>query len=181
MIFIKEYDLIKNNQKDFIICLDNSLVKFQKMFGNDLASNLMSPLSYQRAYFMYNIFTLSSTNILMYQLFNQLKSDIRAAIGDDRPLWLQSWLNYHKDTDVLNWHNHFWKWHGYICIEPKKTNTVFENWTVENTPGLVYFGHGYVNHKVDVLEKYEGYRITLGYDVTDEINHNNDVVGLIPI
>ena len=117
------------------------------------------------SYNKYNVFTLTSPSTAWYSLYVELREFVRKELGDDRPLWLQSWINYHKHDEVLDWHGHEFDYHDYISIDPKKTNTVFENWTIENKPGQIYFGPGFVKHKVEVLEPYEGYRTTLGFDI----------------
>jgi hypothetical protein len=94
---------------------------------------------------------------------------------------MQSWMNQHKQEEVLGWHNHDWDWHGYISIEPKKTNTVFKDFVVENKVGQIYFGEGHKSHKVEVLEPYEGLRTTIGFDITSKIDTRSKYVSFIPI
>ena len=97
---------------------------------------------------------------------------------------MQSWLNYHYPNEVLGWHNHFWDYHGYICIEPKKTTTVFENYQIENEVGHIYIGPGNREHMVVVNEDFKEPRITLGFDVKvykGEDEYPNDMLSLTPI
>lgn len=171
MIFLKQSEIILDNQKKFIDLMHFAAYKIEKLFETK---------DYTWTYPKYNIFCLTATNKLMYELFNELKKHIREHI-DDRPLWIQSWLNLHKNNEVLDWHNHLWKWHGYISIDPKNTKTIFEEWEIENKIGQIYFGEGYIKHKVEVVEPYDGYRITLGFDVTDGIPQENGYNSLIPI
>ena len=114
---------------------------------------------------MYNIFTLTATSVNFYNLYKELCEAIRDHLGHDQPLWLSAWINFDKHDKVLNWHGHDFPWHGYISIDPKNTKTVFDEWEVENETGNIYVGPGSANHKVEVLEPYEGHRITIGYDV----------------
>ena len=62
-------------------------------------------------------------------------------MGDDRPLWIQSWLNYHKGKEVekeLPMHSHKENYHGYISISPQDTSTIFRNGLkIDNKIGLV--------------------------------------------
>ena len=76
-------------------------------------------------YHYYNIFVTTAPSPVFYELYKELNKVIRGYIGDDRPLWMQSWLNFHMSNEVLGWHNHEWSHHGYISIDPKKTKTVF--------------------------------------------------------
>ena len=49
--------------------------------------------------------------------------------------------------------------------DEKNTQTIFDNWTIDNKPGQIYFGPGHAQHEVKVLEPYEGYRTTIGFDI----------------
>ena len=113
----------------------------------------------------YNFWALSSPNELMYSLYEELRDIINEYIPEKQK-WMQCWLNYHKCDEVLNWHNHRFDYHGYISIDPKDTKTVFENWEVKNEIGNIYLGRGNNMHKVVVNTPYEGYRITLGFDIS---------------
>lgn len=170
MIFLKTSKLIQDNQKDFLELMNFAAGKIQKLFNTT---------DYTWNYGRYNIFSLTSTNPLMYQLFQELKINVREHIGDG-PLWMQSWLNLHRPDQVLGWHDHLWKWHGYISIDPKNTKTIFEDWEISNKVGQIYFGTGHIKHKVEVLEPYDGFRVTLGFDVTDGIAQENYYNSLIP-
>lgn len=117
------------------------------------------------SYHKYNLFALTAPSSAFYNIYKELRTIVREQLGDDRPLWLQAWINYHRPEEALDWHEHEFEYHGYIAIDPKKTNTLFENYTIENKPGQIYFGPGYRKHKVEVLEPFEGYRTTIGYDI----------------
>jgi hypothetical protein len=119
------------------------------------------------SYAKYNFFQMSSCNVNCYHLFIELKKIIREFAGHTRPLWFQSWLNFHTPNQVLNWHNHDWPFHGYISIDSKKTKTVFEDYEIMNEDGNIYIGLGHKKHKVEVLENYDTPRITIGFDVTE--------------
>jgi hypothetical protein len=171
VIFIKKSNLIIDNQQNFIDCIKESTGKLQQIFGTN---------DYTKLYRQYNIFGVTATNILMYSLFNELKTLVRAEIGNDRPLWMQSWVNYQDCNSLLPWHDHKWEWHGYICLEPKNTVTVFEDWEIHNKVGQIYFGEGHKPHRVDAVEPFDGHRITIGYDVTSVQNRQSPYLGLIP-
>lgn len=136
------------------------------------------------AYDRYNIFTLTSPSILFYDLFKELSECIRDHAGHDKPIWMQSWINFHKQDEVLDWHGHPWPYHGYISVDPKKSRTCFREWEIENKIGQIYIGPSSLNelyqHKVEVDEPYDGYRITIGFDCTETPKHNS-VLQFIPI
>lgn len=132
-------------------------------------------------YKYYNAFSLTAPSRLFYQLLVDVKTAIREHIGDDRPLWIQSWINYHQPDQLLGWHYHQWQWHGYICIDPKKSKTLFEQYEIENQVGNIYIGPGYRNHKVQALENFSTPRITLGFDVTDIPKTPRGHFSLMPI
>lgn len=117
------------------------------------------------AYNRYNLFALTAPSSAFYSIYKEVRDIVRGQLGDDRPLWMQAWINYHTPEQVLDWHGHEFEYHGYISIDPKKTNTVFKEYVIENKPGQIYFGPGGREHKVEVIEHYEGFRTTIGYDI----------------
>ena len=96
-------------------------------------------------------------------------------------MWFQSWLNFHKPDQVLDWHDHNWPYHGYISIDPKGTRTVFKDYEVKNEIGNIYIGPGHRRHKVEVDEVYDGPRITLGFDIHTEPSKPFDQWSLLPL
>jgi hypothetical protein len=117
------------------------------------------------SYHKYNVFALTAPSSAFHQIYKELRTLIRSQLGDDRPLWIQAWINYHSSDEMLDWHAHEFEYHGYISIEPKNTNTIFENYTIKNEVGQIYFAPGYRKHKVELIEPFEGIRTTIGYDV----------------
>lgn len=140
----------------------------------------------------YNIYSLCSNNQHFYEIYKSLIGAIREYFNITNTeipsqLWLQSWVNGHTPKQVLKSHNHDWPIHGYISIDPKKSETVFtdapngkELYRVQNKIGQIYVGPGSRFHHVELLEPFEGERITFGYDVEyrDRILDN---MGFIPI
>jgi hypothetical protein len=118
---------------------------------------------------------------MFYNLFEDLVSVIKEHTNNTKPLWFQSWINYHMPDQVLNWHDHQSVFHGYISLDPKLTKTVFEDYEIENQIGNIYIGSGYRKHKVEVLENFDTPRITIGFDVLTQPAAFNDVMSLIPI
>ena len=124
-------------------------------------------------YTTYNIFGVSSPSIHMYKIFETLRGLIRSQLSEER-LWMQSWLNYQDHDGVLQWHNHSSAYHGYIAIEPQDTKTEFENLTIDNEVGNIYFGPGLHKHRVVNLSEYKGKRISIGFDVMTDYNYGPD-------
>jgi hypothetical protein len=58
---------------------------------------------------------------------------------------------------------------------------MFEEWTVHNEIGNIYIGPGTAYHKIEVLQPYEGYRYTIGFDIITEPNKINWKYCPIPI
>ena len=133
------------------------------------------------SYNLYNIFCATSPSPLWYDLLVELKKYIREFIGHENPLWMQSWLNFHKPEEVLDWHNHEWPYHVYISIDPKNTETVFDNYKIKNELGNIYIGPGNRMHKVEVIEPFTTPRITLGFDIHEEPDFPYQQFSLMPI
>ena len=122
-------------------------------------------------YKKYNIFSYASSSILFYDLYKDLNRYIREYVGDDRRIWIQAWLNFlscDEVENVLSTHGHYWDIHGYISIDPKETSTQFTHFTVKNKIGNIYMGPcgDDYNHRVINDNKWDGKRITIGYDCT---------------
>ncbi len=140
----------------------------------------------------YNVFGLCSCNQWFYDIYTSLIDGIRqyhelAGIERPKQLWLQAWINSHKNGQVLKTHNHDWPLHGFMAIDPKKSHTVFtdkpngkELYRVENKVGQFYIGPGSRFHHVEILEPYEGERITFGFDL-EHRDRIFDNMGFIPI
>ena len=135
------------------------------------------------SYISYNIFNLTSNNVVFYNFFKELNGFIRSFIGDDRPLWMEAWLNFHDYNKVLKKHGHGFPYHGYISVDPKNTTTVFENFEIKNVLGQVYIGPGGkgYDHYVRVDEEFTDKRITIGFNVDDKPNKITSNLGLIPL
>ena len=177
MIFLETSSLIVDNIEEMNESLNFAIFKYHDNFGdNEMTTNHAN----------YNLFSLLSLDLNFYNLYAELQHRVRGVLGYDKPLWMQAWLNAHSEGAVLDWHDHAWPWHGYICIDPKKTNTVFRDhkngseYRVENKPGQIYFGEGNTFHKVEVLESYHDLRTTIGFDVTDQVGGKLKNVSFIP-
>ena len=111
-------------------------------------------------------------------MFKDVFKIVRKYAKTKKPLWIQCWLNYHYEKDLIkekdfnliyNWHCHPDSlFHGYISIEPQDTKTVFENYTIENKIGNVYIGLAENKHKVISNSPYSKGRITIAFDVVDD-------------
>jgi len=168
---IYKSNVICNNQEEIIKVIDKSYSIHQEIFSGE---------DFTWSYRKYNTFGLTSSNELFYDLFCELKTFIYDYLDHDR-LWLQSWINYHSSDKVLGWHNHEYPFHGYICVRPHETTTVFSDYKVKNEIGNVYIGPGDIEHKVVVDNPYEDPRITIGFDILtkpdNDISYN---IGCIP-
>lgn len=175
-----EIDIVANNQKLFIDQC-NALHKIFKAKFEDENSTV--------AYQKYNIFTLSCSSQPFYYLWKTIQKCIRDYVGDDRPLWMSGWLNFHQSNEVLDWHNHKKSvCHGYVSIDPKNTKTIFSTgetiYEISNKCGMLYLGPSERLHKVHVNENFDGHRITIGFDVSEEQNiaHvEQDFYAFIPV
>ena len=166
--------MISENQNLFI---DKCNKAYEKI------SNIIKSKETTWNYGLYNIFAVTAGDEYFYKLFLDLKKIVKEYNNNEENLWMQSWINYHKSHEVLNWHNHSWLFHGYISIDPKNTRTLFEDGTeIKNEVGNIYIGPCNLKHKVVVDKPYEGNRITLGFDI---INKNfkkyNDKISFIPL
>lgn len=175
---VHESQLVVDNHKQFVADCHKIHDKFKQQYPDKDST---------WAYGRYNVFALASPMPLWYDLYSDLSYVIRGYItsrtlGTHKPLWLQSWLNFHKADEVLEWHNHEWPYHGYISIDPHNTTTKFEGYKIENKIGRIYIGPGNRQHKVKVNEDFDSTRITLGFDVTDQPQESpSGVWSLMPL
>jgi|TARA_R110001592_G_scaffold130015_1_gene342945 hypothetical protein len=144
-------------------------------------------------YNKYNLLSLTSSSVLFYKMYKELNHNTREFIGDDRPLWIQSWLNYHIDDNHLQnslgykkgFHGHQSCYHGYISIDPQNTITKFRNGLeIENKIGQIYIGPGNKgkklennswDHYVDIITPSPSPRITIAFDIIttqNVVNHH---------
>tara|TARA_B100000902_G_scaffold11564_1_gene14074 strand:- start:64 stop:579 length:516 start_codon:yes stop_codon:yes gene_type:complete len=159
--------VVLDNQRVMINILDNALSFLE---GDD------PTWSYDK----YNVFGLTSPTQVYYDLYNELRGFVYDYIGDSGPLWIQSWVNYHKPDQLLQWHNHEWPIHGYICVNPHLTKTVFEGYEIQNRIGDVYIGPGQRYHRVELIEPFYTPRITIGFDITNDPGKASANIGLMP-
>lgn len=131
-------------------------------------------------YHRYNLFSITSGSVYFHQIYKCFRNFIFDNLPDRR-IWFQSWLNYHKEDEVLDWHTHAWDYHGYISIDPKDTTTEFDEYEIDNKVGQIYFGRGYRNHRVNVKTSYPGPRITIGFDITEDAMMGTGCFGLFPL
>ena len=131
-------------------------------------------------YFNYNIFSLTAGHYNFYEIYKELVSIVKSELGDKK-MWMQSWLNYHDQDQVLGWHNHDWDYHGYISIDPKNTVTEFRDYKIENKVGQIYFGLGQREHRVVCLDKFSDTRLTIGFDVSLDLMSENGCLGMLPV
>ena len=126
-------------------------------------------ISSTKAYRYYNCICLLAGSKHYYNMFKDIFKNIRKFSKTKKPLWFQCWLNFHEKDELLDWHNHSESlFHGYVSIDPKNTQTVFEKYTIVNKIGNVYIGSSNKYHKVICKNDYKDKRITIAFDVVDE-------------
>ena len=162
------YQLNNLDQDKLIEYVKLSVAKFEHLFGGrEFATEF---------YYLYNFFTIASCQQEVYNLYTQVVDCVRDYVEinglPDEQVWLQSWINNHKQDQVLKSHCHDFPLHGYITLTNHKSDTVFtdgengsELWRIENKPLQVYLGPGRIYHHVEVKEDFDDERITLGFDV----------------
>jgi len=164
-------DYVKNNKEKFIENANLAHQRFEFNYGKPF--NQMSSTWFYR---YYNLSTLTVGCPLYHKLFIDLQRIIRKEANHNKPLWYQCWLNFHNENEVLKWHNHpHCLFHGYINIDPKKTETEFENYKITNKTGLLYMGKAGLMHRVNVLSPFQGKRITIAFDVVEEQHIKNNM------
>ena len=166
--------------------MDHKLYKSEVVLGNhrvmiNILENAISFLEGDDptwSYNKYNVFGLTSPTQVFYDLFKELRGFVYDYTDGD--LWMQSWVNYHTPDQLLQWHNHDWPIHGYICVNPHLTKTVFEDYEIENRVGDVYIGPGNRYHRVEMIEPFYTPRITIGFDITNSPSKVSSNIGLMP-
>ena len=184
--FIHNLPYIKKNHNHFIEYANLAHERFKFAYGN-----VFNQPSSTWFYRYYNATCLTFGSPLYFKMFIDLQKLIRKILKTKKPLWYQCWLNFHKQEEVLDWHTHIESiLHGYISIDPKETETEFKGYIIKNKIGNIYFGKPENPHRVNVLKKFDGNRITVAFDVMSEKNvkdiykkHGkiNINTGLIPI
>jgi|TARA_B100000035_G_scaffold48592_1_gene37108 hypothetical protein len=147
---------------DYIIENQSEIIKTAVMCHDSLLSDGFGDTTW--SYYLYNIFSVSSPSLHYLNIFRKLRDVIRENVKEEN-IWLQAWLNVHEHNTVLDWHNHSAPFHGYIALEPQDTTTEFEDWSIKNETGNIYFGNGNVRHRVVNDSYYSGKRFTIGFDV----------------
>lgn len=160
----------------------HELILEQAYHAHDVFDSLFQGQDSTWSYSKYNVFALTSCSEEFYQIYEDLIESIRGYFGTlPKPMWVQSWMNFHTPEQVLDWHDHHWPFHGYISIDPHDTETVFENYTIKNQIGNIYVGPGYRLHKVNVLSNFDRPRITLGYDIQLQPHPSRGMLSVFPV
>ena len=129
------------------------------------------------------MFALTTPSPLFWELFQEIKYIVEQQFDYHGPKWIQCWLNYHKQDEVLDWHNHAFPMHGYVSIRPHYTTTTFGDYEVKNEIGNIYIGPGHRDHKVIVNKEWKDDmpRLTLGYDIITDVNIPDNQFSAIPL
>lgn len=173
---LSQIDFVKNNQQLYVDQCTELHKALIRKYGN---------IDTTKSYWQYNLFNVSCSSLAFYRLWREINLKIREYVGDDRPLWMSGWLNFHQHNQILNWHNHKLSiCHGYVSIDPKDTITEFENYIIDNLPGQLYLGPSEKMHRVVACRPFIGPRITIGFDVSDKQNEdhiNSNFHAFIPV
>jgi hypothetical protein len=181
-----EISFINDKQKEMILSAEEISEKIKHFLS---IQNVSKDITW--FYNVYNLFTASCGDENYYNLFVSINTAIKEYVNIhnikiDNMLYMQSWLNNHSYDEVLKSHNHQCPIHGYISIDPKKSKTVFTHglddsiiYEIENFPGLLYIGPGKRFHKVENLDKWEGQRVTIAFDLNDEKTKNLSFIPII--
>lgn len=172
MLYQSEF--IVKNQKELI----NACIDSREKYLNFPVRHSSGDMTWD--YRNYNFFSLSSGSYVMFDLYKELKHILLSNFGERR-MWFQSWLNYHDSSSVLDWHTHEWDYHGYICIDPKNTITKFEDFDIVNKIGQIYLGPGKIKHKVECVDNFDDIRITIGFDISFNLDPMHGCVGMFPL
>lgn len=156
---IYQSDYIQRNQQAFIKFAELAHKRFEFNFPNTSSTFF---------YRYYNLVPFTFGSIEYYEFYQNIKAVIRQFTNRSDPLWFQTWLNFHKQDQVLQRHTHNGSFcHGYVSIDPKNTETTFDGYTIENKVGQLYIGPSDRFHTVEVKEPYLDTRITIAFDVLD--------------
>ena len=181
---IKKTDTYSLYSSPYIIAKQDNIL-ISSLRAHDRFKSLFNNASSTLSYKYYNIFSISAGDPHYYTIFQQVVAAVRDRIGDNRPLWMEAWLNYHKENEVLDWHEHSEEYilHGYVSLDPKHTATEFKSFTVDNKVGNIYVGKTgpEYSHAVKILQPYNGYRITLAFDIKECGPECADNISFIPI
>jgi hypothetical protein len=127
-------------------------------------------------YRYYNFFQMTAGFPLYYKIFKDLCFVVKDYVQVEEPLWLQCWINRHSAETVLKRHNHMNTiCFGYFSIDPKNTETIFDDYVIENKVGQLYIGPNEAFHEVKVLSPFEGNRITIAFDVLNQSSYDEMV------
>lgn len=137
-------------------------------------------------YKYYNLFCLTAGSIQFYNIFQCIKEASLDYLGNKTEnLFMESWINYHKPDEILDWHDHKnYLCHGYLSIDPKNTITEFKNYKITNKPGQIYIGPSERLHRVVMNEPFNGVRITIAFNITnlETLSRASDLnFSLIPV
>ncbi|AIX25880.1 hypothetical protein Syn7803US114_18 [Synechococcus phage ACG-2014d] len=139
-------------------------------------------------YGYYNFFSARVKDVVIYDLFSEVKTCIRDFIGMEERAWTQCWVNSHLEGGLLHKHHHDYPIHWYLSIYPQNTETVFykgdnEIYRVKNEPGKLYIGPGDRLHEVVKSGEFDNMpRITLAGNVLRPSDkHRDTTLSFIPI
>lgn len=176
---------ILENHKYFLDSSKQAYNSIKELLNNTSGTGTDITYSYKK----YNIFSITSDSIFWYRLYEELVSFIEDYLTINNTFmnqgkWMEAWINYHTEDEVLDWHDHSYSLHGYISINPESTTTLFRDYEIINEIGNIYIGPGMREHKVQVNSPLVSPRVTVGFDVALEESIKGNMInnqGLHPL
>jgi hypothetical protein len=171
---------IRDNQTEIISHCEHAFHRIKECISawKDIPYDSITGRDVTMYYGLYSIYSIAAPSEHFYNIYLALTECVNLyfetySITKPKQVWIQSWLNNHKNSEVLEKHKHGFDLHGYISIDPRDTETVFfdgedhnkELYKVTNNPGKLYLGPGDRPHYVNNLTNWSGQRFTLGFDV----------------
>jgi hypothetical protein len=152
----------------------------------DAQTQLMSHL-----YAQYNLLMYPYPGF--YELYEEIKTMFREHCQDDSKYYIQSWLNFYRKDQYIDWHSHYkpekQTWHGFICVDCEPSCTTYRIPGVEqpvDVPSkngqIVLSASGGDQHRTWPWPYEDRPRITIAFDILPRENLNKIALNrLVPL
>lgn len=129
------------------------------------------------------LYAIGGASKSFYYLFREMVEVVKLNFDiATNPVWITCWSNYQEVHEIYpKPHEHSYVAHGYVSIDPKITETKFPDYSINNKIGQIYFGPGYREHFVKVLQPFEGKRLTIGFEISDQELPIGSQFSLMPV